>query len=122
MKSVSSITAILLLALVLALFNTGYSFQASLNAPNSRSLTTELFGKRAKIAKKVKKIFGGDGDDEGAVPVPVAEPDSNFPVSGKKIKMSNGRAKDLAKKYKDIDDIGERAFQILVDLKMVGRS
>lgn len=37
-----------------------------------------------------------------------------------KVKLSSGKAKGLAKKYKDIDDVGERAYQILVDLKMVG--
>lgn len=73
-----------------------------------------MFGKRAKLKKKVKKIFKGE-DEEGA------QTQSNFD-EGQKVKLSDGQAKSLAKKYKDIDDLGERTFQILVDLKMVGNS
>lgn len=65
--------------------------------------------------KKVKKIFKSEDDE--AKP----ESQSNFD-EGQKVKLSNGRARDLAKKYEDIDDLGERTFQILVDLKMVGNS
>ena len=61
--------------------------------------------------KKVKKIFNADD-------VPVDEP---VEVQTK-VKLSNSKAKGLAKKYSEIDDLEERAFQILVDLKMVGRS
>eukprot|EP00532_Pseudo-nitzschia_australis_P005217 CAMPEP_0168192902 /NCGR_PEP_ID=MMETSP0139_2-20121125/18301_1 /TAXON_ID=44445 /ORGANISM="Pseudo-nitzschia australis, Strain 10249 10 AB" /LENGTH=108 /DNA_ID=CAMNT_0008116183 /DNA_START=133 /DNA_END=459 /DNA_ORIENTATION=+ len=107
----------------MVLVNTGHAFQAQLRVPDRRTAPTELFGKRAKIAKTVKNIFGNDGA-EGEAPVAAAaaavETESK-PSSGKKVKLSNGRAKDLAKKYKEIDDIGERAFQILVDLKMVGK-
>lgn len=121
MQSTSTITAIFLLTLALVLVNTGHAFQAQLRVPNCRSAPTELFGKRAKIAKTVKNIFGNDGgEDEAPVAAAVVEADSK-PNSGKKVKLSTGRAKDLAKKYKEIDDIGERAFQILVDLKMVGK-
>lgn len=68
--------------------------------------------------KKVKKIF--KGDDEV---VEVAEtPKKKNPNEGQKVKLSNSRAKDLAKKYEDIDDLEERAYQVLTDLKMVGRS
>lgn len=67
--------------------------------------------------KKVKNIFKGDDQLVG-----VSETQSNFPNEGQKVKLSNGRAKDLAKKYREIEDLEERAFQILVDLKMVGRS
>ena len=77
-----------------------------------------MFGKRSKLKKKVKKIFKGDGE-EGAAAKPQTQ--SNFD-EGQKVKMSNGQAKNLAKKYKDIDDLGERTYQILVDLKMVGNS
>jgi len=82
---------------------------------NSRT-TSALFGKRERALKKVKKIFKG-GDN---TPVAADETDSNAP--SQKVKLSDGRAKDLAKKYQDIDDLGERAYQVLVDLKMVGRS
>lgn len=76
-----------------------------------------MFGKRERAMKKVKKVFRGDDDK----PVEGAETQSNFPMDGKQVKLSDGRAKDLAKKYEDIDDLGERCFQILVDLKMVGK-
>mmetsp|Transcript_27948 Transcript_27948/g.75974 ORF Transcript_27948/g.75974 Transcript_27948/m.75974 type:complete len:116 (-) Transcript_27948:3062-3409(-) len=115
MQSTYSSTAFLCLALILASSHICHSFQPAIINPNSRAATTELYGKRARIVKTVKKIFRDTEVGEVAVP----EPDSNFPINGRKIKLSNDRAKDLAKKYEDIDDLGEKAFQILVDLKMV---
>ena len=114
MQSVSStIFVYFCLALATTLVYSGHSFTAQVQVTNSRTTST-LFGKRERALKKVKKIFKGDN-------TPVAdETDSNVP--SQQIELSNGRAKDLAKKYKDIDDLGERAYEVLVDLNMVGRS
>lgn len=95
----------------------GHAFTSQVKLANSKQTSSAIFGKRARAMKKVKKIF--KGDDEVA---DVAETQTNFPNEGQKVKLSNSRAKDLAKKYQDIDDLEERAFQVLTDLKMVGRS
>eukprot|EP00534_Pseudo-nitzschia_fraudulenta_P003871 CAMPEP_0201117588 /NCGR_PEP_ID=MMETSP0850-20130426/1561_1 /ASSEMBLY_ACC=CAM_ASM_000622 /TAXON_ID=183588 /ORGANISM="Pseudo-nitzschia fraudulenta, Strain WWA7" /LENGTH=116 /DNA_ID=CAMNT_0047382025 /DNA_START=89 /DNA_END=439 /DNA_ORIENTATION=+ len=109
------------LLLAAALFSSGNAFApAPIASNNNVASSSALFGKRAKVVKKVKQIFRSDGDDSPVAAV--AEVQSNFPVDGKKVKLSNGRAKDLAKKYQDIEDLGERAFEVLVDLNMVVRS
>lgn len=94
----------------------GHAFTSQVQLSNSRKTSSAIFGKRDRALKKVKKIF--KSDDEKVEP---EETQSNF-SDGQKVKLSNGRAKELAKKYKDIEDLGERTFQILVDLNMVDRS
>ena len=93
----------------------GHAFTSQVQLTNSRKTSSAIFGKRDRALKKVKKIFKSDDEAVEAI-----ETQSNF--SDEKVKLSNGRAKELAKKYKDIEDLGERAFQVLVDLNMVDRS
>jgi hypothetical protein len=45
--------------------------------------------------------------------------EANFPLNGKKIKLSVEKAEELSRKYEAIDDVGERAFNILLDLELV---
>jgi len=89
----------------------GHSFTVVVSRKCTRSSPTSvLYGKNP--IKKIKKLFRGTS--------PKSE--SNFPADGKMVKLSSGRAKELAKKYADIDDVGERAYQMLIDLDMVGKS
>ena len=124
MQSVPS-TMFVYFCVVLAtttLIHSGHSFTAQVQVTKSRTpAASALYGKRERALNKVKKIFNKDDKD---TPAAAAEEttDSNLPIDRQQVKLSNSRAKDLAKKYKDIDDVGERAFQVLVDLKMVGRS
>ena len=98
-------STILYLCLVLASIAC-YSHAFTSQSVNTGTTTsTALFGKRQRAKNKIKKILGGDVE-------PVAT----------KVKLSDGKAKGLAKKYKQIDDVGERAYQILLDLGMVGSS
>lgn len=80
----------------------GQAFTSQVQSTTSQS--TALYGKRQKLKTAVKNIFGGVDEQ-----VPTAT----------KVKLSDGKAKGLAKKYKDIDCLEEKAYQILVDLKMV---
>lgn len=94
----------------------GNAFTTQLPSTNCRTTSSALFGKRAKAKKIVKKIFRVSDDK----PIEVVEDvQSNFPADGQKVKLSNGRAKDLAKKYRNIECLEERTYQVLVDLKMV---
>jgi len=93
-----------------------YSSQGILSPWSSRENVREAvrhwcFMEKNPI-KKIKKLFRGTS----------SKTESNFPADGTMVKLSSGRAKELAKKYADIDDVGERAYQILVDLDMVGKS
>jgi hypothetical protein len=44
---------------------------------------------------------------------------ANFPVNGKKVKLSPKKTEELSKKYGDIDDVGDLAYEIIKDLKLV---
>ena len=44
---------------------------------------------------------------------------ANFPVEGKKVKMSAEKEEELFQKYKDIDDVEEKAYQVVMDLELV---
>jgi hypothetical protein len=44
---------------------------------------------------------------------------ANFPVDGKKVKISAEKTEELSQKYKSIDDVGERAYQVVMDLELV---
>jgi len=44
---------------------------------------------------------------------------ANFPVNGKKVKISAEKSKELSQKYEEIDDIGEKAYQVVMDLELV---
>ena len=37
-----------------------------------------------------------------------------------KVKLSDGKAKGLARKYQNIDCLEEKSYEVLKDLKMVG--
>jgi len=106
------------LVLAATLFHSGNAFTGQAQLANTRTPSTELYGKRARAMKKVKKILG---KDEEVVEEAVAAVAPKPVAAGNKVKLSSGRAKDLAKKYEKIDDLGERAFQVLLDLNMVGR-
>ena len=99
-------STILCLSLLLALIAV-YSAQAftSQQVQSNNSRSTALYGKRQKFKNMVKSLFGSD-DSEGV------------PAAGK-VKLSNGKAKGLAKKYETIDCLEERTYQVLLDLKMV---
>jgi hypothetical protein len=47
---------------------------------------------------------------------------ANFPLDGKKIKMSPEKSQELAEKYKNITNLEEKAYQILIDLGLVTES
>ena len=111
----SIITVFFVLASISVFFGNAFTAQPSLR--NSRQTTSAIFGKRQRALKKVKRIFKGNDK-----PVEVEETKPKVTFQGEKVKLSNGRAKDLAKKYKNIDDLEEKTFQVLVDLNMVGRS
>jgi len=95
----------------------GHAFTQKSPLRKSRHTQSAIFGKRERAMKKVKRIFKGSDK-----PVEVEEGKSNFAFDGQKVKLSDGKAKDLARKYEDIDDLEEKTFQVLVDLKMVERS
>ena len=106
---------------------------------------TQLYGKRKRIKKKIKEIIGaGGGGDGGApegdeaaaaavvdetTPMPKVEVGTTTPSpsvvdttngsEGKKVKLSERKANQLSKKYEDIDNLEEQAYQVLVDLGMV---
>jgi hypothetical protein len=44
---------------------------------------------------------------------------ANFPVNGKKVKLSAEEIEELSRKYGDIDDVGDLAFEVIKDLKLV---
>ena len=44
---------------------------------------------------------------------------ANFPVDGKKVNLSAEKTEALSQKYQDIDDVGEKAYQVLMDLELV---
>jgi hypothetical protein len=44
---------------------------------------------------------------------------ANFPLKRKKITLSAEKAEELSKKYEGINDVGERAFNMLLDLDLV---
>ena len=98
----STIVYFCLLLVSVAVYS-GQAFTAQVQPTGSRS--TALFGKRQKVKNAFKKAFGADVSEE----LPAAT----------KVKLSNGKAKGLAKKYKDIECMEEKTYQILVDLKMV---
>mmetsp|Transcript_20147 Transcript_20147/g.41515 ORF Transcript_20147/g.41515 Transcript_20147/m.41515 type:complete len:107 (+) Transcript_20147:180-500(+) len=103
----STILYICLLLASIAVFS-GHAFTSQ--SVNTRTTSSALFSKRKKLKNSVKKIFKTEVEE---TPKKIEPPQT-------KVKLSSGKAKGLAKKYKDIDDVGERAYQILVDLKMVG--
>jgi hypothetical protein len=47
---------------------------------------------------------------------------ANFPLNGKKIKMSPEKSDELAAKYRNITNVEEKAFQVLIDLELVKES
>ena len=98
-------STIIYFSLLLALIAVYSAHAFTSQQAQSTSRSTALFGKRQKVKNMFKSLFGGD-DSEGV------------PAAGK-VKMSNGKAKGLAKKYQGIDDLEEKTYQILVDLKMV---
>lgn len=70
---------------------------------------------------KIKKLLGlkKDNPEENQVQV---SPLSDLPAKTANIPkqpLRRGEDQKLKKKYSDIEDVGERAFQILVDLNMV---
>jgi len=119
---------------------------ATATAP-TRIHATQLYGKRKRIKKKIKEIIGAGGGGDGGAPegdeaaaAAVADETTPMPVStvevgtttpspsvvdttngseGKKVKLSERKANQLSKKYEDIDNLEERAYQVLVDLGMV---
>ena len=104
---------------------------------------TQLYGKRKRIKKKIKEIIGAGGGGDGGAPegeeaaAAVADETTPMPVEvvtttpspsvvdttngseGKKVKLSERKANQLSKKYEDIDNLEEQAYQVLVDLGMV---
>lgn len=44
---------------------------------------------------------------------------ANFPVDGKKVNLSAEKSEALSQKYQDIDDVGEKAYQVVMDLELV---
>lgn len=95
----STIVYLCLLLVSIAVYS-GQAFTSQVQSNASRS--TALFGKR----KALKKLLFGGVDEQA-------------PAPATKVKLSNGKAKGLAKKYKDIECLEEKTYQILVDLKMV---
>ena len=112
----SSIISTFLILVSITLY-VGQAFTAKAPLTKSRQGTSAMYGKRERALKKVKKIFWGDD-----MQVEAGGKQSTTPFDGQKVKLSNGRAKNLAEKYKDIDDLEEKTFQVLVDLNMVGKS
>ena len=98
----STIVYFCLLLVSVAVYS-GQAFTSQVQPTGNRS--TALFGKRQKVKKAFKKVFGAE-ESEG-------EP------AATKVKLSDGKAKGLAKKYENIECMEEKAYQILVDLKMV---
>jgi len=47
---------------------------------------------------------------------------ANFPLNGKKIKLSTEKSEELSRKYQNITDVEEKAFQVLLDLELVTKS
>uniref|UniRef100_A0A7S0F760 Uncharacterized protein n=1 Tax=Pseudo-nitzschia arenysensis TaxID=697910 RepID=A0A7S0F760_9STRA len=92
-------STILSLFLVLAFVAIGHAFAPQ--SANSRTTSTALFGKRQAFKNNIKKLFGKS-----------EEPTAT------KVKLSN--AKGMAKKLDKIDDLEEKTYQMLKDLKMVG--
>lgn len=109
----------------------------------TRKHPTQLYGKRKRIKKKIKEIIGAGGGGDGGAPegeeaaAAVADETTPMPVEvvtttpspsvvdttngseGKKVKLSERKANQLSKKYEDIDNLEEQAYQVLVDLGMV---
>ncbi|KAG7338617.1 hypothetical protein IV203_029791 [Nitzschia inconspicua] len=44
---------------------------------------------------------------------------ANFPVNGKKVKLTPEKTEQLSKKYSNIQDVGDRAFEVIKDLELV---
>ena len=110
---------------------------------STRIHPTQLYGKRKRIKKKIKEIIGAGGGGDGGAPegeeaaAAVADETTPMPVEvvtttpspsvvdttngseGKKVKLSERKANQLSKKYEDIDNLEEQAYQVLVDLGMV---
>ena len=70
------------------------------------SSTTAVFSKRKKLAQSLKNIFKKP------------KTTANFDTE-KKVKLSNARAAELAKKYETMDNIEDKAFNVLLDLDLV---
>jgi hypothetical protein len=103
-------SSILLSFLVLATIAVFSAHAFTSQVTNGRETSTALFGKREKV---MRFFFGGDK-------TPVKETQPSFATD--KVKLSNGKAKGLAKKYKNIDCLEERTYQVLLDLNMVGKA
>jgi hypothetical protein len=44
---------------------------------------------------------------------------ANFPVYGKKVKLSAEKTEELSRKYGDIDNVADLAYEVVKDLKLV---
>jgi hypothetical protein len=44
---------------------------------------------------------------------------ANFPVNGKKVKLTAEKTEQLTQKYADIEDVGDLAYEVIKDLELV---
>jgi hypothetical protein len=93
-------------------------------ASSSQALMTKG-SKRAKIKSAFRSVRDKLGLRKGEPKIYV---ETNFPVSNRKFQAARQQPKQpeeedgLKDKYGTIDDVGERAYQILLDLGLVEKS
>ena len=96
----SSIAFLTLLFALIAIHSD--AFAPPLQSTTSLKTSTAIYGKRERAVNKVKKMFGVEAETKS------------------KVKLSDGKAKGLARKYQNIDCLEEKSYEVLKDLKMVG--
>mmetsp|Transcript_45237 Transcript_45237/g.110217 ORF Transcript_45237/g.110217 Transcript_45237/m.110217 type:complete len:122 (+) Transcript_45237:163-528(+) len=116
MISITRLNVRMILLGIFCLWTTSNAFvvQLTTSIPNRLSVetqtpipsTTAIFSKRKKLAKHLKNIFKKP------------KTTANFDPE-KKVKLSNARAEELAKKYETMDSVEDKAFNVLLDLDLV---
>jgi hypothetical protein len=96
------------------LLNSAKSFTVQPKSVSRRTTTTTtttttvfLAKKRRNPLRSIKNIFKKP------------KTSANFPLEGKKVKLTTERAAELAKKYETIETVEEHAYHVLLDLELV---